>query len=85
MQHHPVCRRILALEQRMADLTARLAMLQHTGDRAQLNQVKRDLDGVLLDLREAHNERTYLLETLGMPPVLGWASRDGGGDVMTTT
>ncbi len=78
MQHHPICRRILQLEQRTADLTARLALLQQAGDRAQLNQVKRDLDGVLLELRAAHNERTQLLESLGMPPVLGWASRDRG-------
>ena len=84
MQHHPVCRRILQLEQRTADLTARLALLQQAGDRAQLNQVKRDLDGVLLELRAAHNERTQLLESLGMPPVLGWASRDRGHDAVAT-
>lgn len=83
MQHHPICRHILHLEQRTADLTACLALLQQTGDRAHLNQVKRDLDGVLLALREAHNERAQLLETLGMPPVLGWASRDRDRDAVT--
>ena len=79
MQHyHSVNCRILELETRAADLMVRLALLQPGGERAQLDQVRRDLDRVLLDVREAHGHRACVLETLGMPPVLGWASRNAG-------
>ena len=77
MEHyHPVNRRILQLEARAADLMVRLALLQPAGERTQLDQVRRELDRVLLDVRAAHGHRGRVLETLGMPPVLGWASRD---------
>ncbi len=82
MQHHPICRRILQLEERAADLTTHLALSQQASNRAQVNEVKSDLDCVLLELREAYGERAHLLETLGMPPVLGWASRGRGCDIV---
>ena len=78
MQYHPVSRRILHLEQRAADLMARLTLLQPAGAPDQLAQVRRDLDCVLLELRDAHGQRAHALERLGMPPVLGWASRNQG-------
>ena len=82
MQHHAISRRILQLEARAADLMVRLALLQSAGGHDQLNQARRELDSVLLEVREAHGVRAQLLETLGMPPVLGWISRRQGTAVV---
>ena len=81
MQHHTISRRILRLEARTADLMVRLALVGPAGGRDQLTQTRRELDSVLLEVREAHGVRAHLLETLGMPPVLGWISRDRSGTV----
>jgi hypothetical protein len=85
MQHHSISRHILQLEQHAADLLVSLALVQPADGRAQVQDVRRDLDAVLLALREAHGQRAHLLETLGMPPVLGWSNRSQAPITMTTT
>ncbi len=85
MEHHPISQHILHLEQRAADLMVSLALFQPADGRAQVQDVQRELDAVLLALREAHGQRAHLLETLGMPPVLGWVNRGQALITMTMT